>query len=49
MDKEKVIELMNTLNDDQLFELYNSVCDHLSYLNDSIVVEENNVEEENNG
>jgi len=49
MDKEKVIELMNTLNDYQLFELYNSVCDHLSYLNDSIVVEENNVEEENNG
>ena len=49
MDKDKIMELMNTLNDDQLLELYNSVCDHLSYLNDSIVVEEENVEEENNG
>lgn len=45
MDKEKCMELINTLNDDELFELYNSVCDHLSYLNDSIVVEEESVEE----
>ena len=49
MDKEKVLELMNTLNDEELLNLYNSVCDHLSYLNDSIVVEEQENVEENNG
>ena len=49
MDKDKCMELINSLNDQELFDLYNSVCDHLSYLNDSIVVEEENVEEENNG
>lgn len=48
MDKEKCMELINSLSDDELFDLYNSVCDHLSYLNDSIVVEES-AEEENNG
>ncbi len=45
MDKEKCIELMNTLSDDELYELYNSICDHLSFLNDSIIVEEESAEE----
>ena len=47
MDKEKCMELINSLSDDELFNLYNSVCDHLSYLNDNIVVEEESTEEEN--
>jgi hypothetical protein len=45
MDKEKCLELMNNLSDDELFNLYNSVCEHLSYLEDSIIVEEEKVEE----
>ena len=45
MDKEKCLELMNNLSDDELFNLYNSVCEHLSYLEDSVIVEEEKVEE----
>ena len=41
------IEEIKGLNDSELIELYNKICDHINYLSSSIieVVEEDNVDD----
>ena len=45
--QDKFIEEIKGLNDSELIELYNKICDHINYLSSSIieVVEENNVDD----
>jgi hypothetical protein len=45
------IDVLNTLNNEELLDLYNQVNDHITYLNENIIKEEDNKEEstDNNG
>ena len=45
--QDKFIEEIKGLNDSELIELYNKICDHINYLSSSIieVVEEDNVDD----
>lgn len=45
--QDKFIEEIKGLNDSELIELYNKICDHINYLSSSIieVVEEDNADD----
>ena len=45
------IDVLNSLNEEELLDLYNQVNDHITYLNENIIKEEDNKEEstDNNG
>lgn len=45
------IDVLNSLNNEELLDLYNQVNDHITYLNENIIKEEDNKEEstDNNG
>ena len=39
------IDVLNSLNNEELLDLYNQVNDHIAYLNENIIKDEENKEE----